>query len=373
MDYQNNSISKLETALARIGVSEQARPKMISALREVEDCLMDIDFDARLELVAPVLDALHRDVHILEKKVRIEPELPVLHFKYYYRSAIARGLVLSRPEISDHVWEPQTTRLFLHLVRGASAVAIGGAYFGDHALLAGQMLQFSENTRTARVHCFEMNSEQLDLCRVNARENKVSNLVFHHKALYSRSGVHLGLTGDDAAACAHEVSPNTDDAVPAVTLQEVAQEHGLDSFQVIMLDIEGGELEALKGGEAFLTLPPGQAPDIIFEVHRHYMDWSAGLDNTDIVRYLRSYGYHVFAVRDYQSNVDLRGYPVELVSPETAYLQGPPHGFNMVAVKRVSRLQGPQFRFVEHVSPKLLFHRDPALHAPLVRSEAPRE
>lgn len=364
MAYQQDN-TPVKPALARVGANEQARQKMVAALREVESILMDLDFDARLEVVAPILDALHRNVDILEKKVRTAPDLPVLNFKYYYRSAIARGLVLSRPEISDHVWEPQTTRILLHLSRDASALAIGGAYFGDHALLAGQMLQLSKDTQAARIHCFEMNREQLDLCRVNARENGVSNLVYHHKALYSRSGVYLGLTGDDAAACAREVSPGTDDAVASVTLHEVAQEHGHDRFQVIMLDIEGGELDALKGGEAFLRLPPGEAPDIIFEVHRHYTDWTRGLENTDIVVYLRSLGYHVFALRDYQGNVDMRGYPIELIPPETAWLKGPPHGFNMVAVKKMSRLQGPQFRVVDNVSPKLLFHRDTALHAPL--------
>ncbi len=361
---KNTQAAQVQAALASMGRNQEARQTLLAALRQTEPLLMHRDFDARLEILGPILDALHQEVPLLEKEVQTAPERPVLRFKYYYRSAVARGLVLSQPEVSDHVWEPQTTKLLLHLAQGACSVGIGGAYFGDHALLVGQMLQLEQGLSRAEVHCFEMNASQLELCRQNAGSNGIQNLICHHKALYSRPGAYLRLSGEDAAAWAQEAEPADGDAVPATTLQQVARERGLAGFDLLMLDIEGGELEALRGGEEFLAREPGKAPDIIFEVHRHYQDWSQGLENTPIVRYLRSFGYQVYAVRDYQSNVDLRGYPIELVSPETCYLEGPPHGFNMVAVKDISRLQGQGLRFVEHVSPKLLFHRDPALHSP---------
>lgn len=364
MDTPDSSLDPAGQALARMGQDEKARLQMVSVLRDIEPGLTRLDFDARLEIIAPVLDALHQEVDVLHKKVQISPDLPVLDFTYTYRSQIARGLVLSQPEISDHVWEPQTTRLLLHLVHDASTVAIGGAYFGDHALLAGQVLDNSKSRDIGQIHCFEMNAAQLNLCRINAEKNNITNLYLHHKALYSRPGIFLHLSGEDAAACARPVPPEAEDAVEATSLLQVAREWDVPGFDLVMLDIEGGELDALKGGEEFLAQAPGRAPDLIFEVHRHYVDWSQGLENTDIVRLVRSYGYHVFALRDYQSNIDMRGYPIELIPPETCYVQGPPHGFNMVAVKDLSRLQGPQFRVVDHVSPKLLFHRDPALHAP---------
>ena len=76
-------------------------------------------------------------------------------------------------------------------------------------------------------------------------------------------------------------------------------------------------------------------------------------------------GYTMFAVRDFQSNYDLQGRPIELVPAATAYLQGPPHGFNVLAVKDPSIVQNELFVLRPDVSPKLLFHRDPALHHPL--------
>ena len=47
------------------------------------------------------------------------------------------------------------------------------------------------------------------------------------------------------------------------------------------------------------------------------------------------------------------------------YLEGPPHGFNMVAVKDPAIFSGPDYRIVEGVSPKYLRHKDPALHHPV--------
>ena len=69
-------------------------------------------------------------------------------------------------------------------------------------------------------------------------------------------------------------------------------------------------------------------------------------------------------MRDFNSNVDMRGKPVELIPAAEVYLEGPPHGFNMVAVKDPSRFDGAGYKIVRQVSPKLLRHKDPALHHP---------
>ena len=131
-----------------------------------------------------------------------------------------------------------------------------------------------------------------------------------------------------------------------------------------MLDIEGAEHRALRGSLNFLKQPVGKAPNIIFEVHRHFVDWSGGLEKTDLVCFLTDLGYKVFAIRDFNSNYDLSEKPIEIIPAEAVYLQGPDHGFNMVAVKDVSLFDTPSFRICHGVSPKLLRHKTAALHHP---------
>ena len=59
------------------------------------------------------------------------------------------------------------------------------------------------------------------------------------------------------------------------------------------------------------------------------------------------------------------GQPIELVPLDSVYLEGPPHGFNMVAVKDTTVFDGPGYSIVKGVSPKYLRHKDPKLHHPV--------
>ena len=65
------------------------------------------------------------------------------------------------------------------------------------------------------------------------------------------------------------------------------------------------------------------------------------------------------------SHREMPNQPVELVPLDSVYLEGPPHGFNMLAVPDAARVQGSAFRIVEGVSPKLLPHKAPPLHHPV--------
>lgn len=351
----------LRAALNRMGESEQAREEFVAACRAVESLPEFARTTAREELTGPLLDALHERAGVLRKELSTG-----LVFEFYYRSRIARDFVMSVPEKPDHVWEPQTTKLLLHLARGASHVVVGGAYFGDHAVLVADRLREGGGV----CHAFEPDADQAAMLGRNARLNGLGNLRVNRAALWGDSSTRLRLEGRDALAGAVSAARGGEVAgaaggvgFPTTTIDEYLDGAGARRAELIMLDLEGGELQALLGARRRLSLPPGQAPNVVFEVHRSYVDWSGGLQNTEIITLLSSFGYTAFAVRDFQSNYDMRGRPVELVPAESAYLEGPPHGFNMLAVKD-ARVLGEGFEFRRGVSPKLLLHRDPALHHP---------
>jgi hypothetical protein len=132
-----------------------------------------------------------------------------------------------------------------------------------------------------------------------------------------------------------------------------------------MLDIEGLEYSVLEGAENQLNLSTQETPIIVFEVHRSYVDWSNGLQNTEILQYLGEFGYSVFAIRDYNSNVDMTNLPIEIIPSGRVFLEGPPYGFNMVAVKDISVFNSDSFKLCYDVSPKLLKHKDPNLYQPM--------
>jgi len=350
----SEACNPLFDCLKSIGRNADLRARWVRELQHVERTLAAPGLAVRDEITAPIIDALFSDVGILRKTL-----VNGVTFDFHYRSKIAREFVMSDPEVPDHVWEPQTTKLLLRLARTASEVLVGGAYFGDHAVLIADELR-----GRGRVHAFEPNPDQNAMLKHNAEINGLTNVLAWRLGLWSESSRHLRLVGDDALAHP-EVDAQSADSFETISVDDYLSQRGIERLDLVMLDIEGAELGVLRGAVRQLELPAGRAPNIVFELHRHYVDWSNGLGNTEVVRFLAERGYHVFALRDYNANVDMRGQPIELVELDDIYLEGPPHGFNMVAVKEPGVLRHADIRFCRGVSPKLLGHRDPLLHRPL--------
>ncbi len=349
-------LEKVKAALDIIASNEEWKSAFIEQMLGLEKKIKRLGLDVREDVTGPLVDALFDDERIVRKELSDGTQLD-----FYYRSKIARDFVMSEPAKPDHAWEPQTTRLLLKLAAQASNVVIGGAYFGDQAVLIAKAIA----KRGGVVHAFEPNNDQRRMLMHNAELNALTNIVPRNFGLWDDSSTSLALVGYDSFAAPEVTSDDSAAAFRTVTIDEYLRQAGIDTLGLIMVDIEGAELRALKGAAHFLSKPAGQAPNIVFEVHRSYVDWSSGLQNTEIVSYLTRLGYHVFAVRDFNSNYDMSGQPIEIIPCDAVYLEGPPHGFNMVAVKDSSLLSGAEFRLCRQVSPKLLRHKSPELHHPI--------
>lgn len=344
---------KLIASLDLIAARPAWRELFIEHLLQFERGIGEAGLDVRQEVIGPLVDALYDDDQVVRKELADGTRL-----EFLYRSKIARDFLLSVPARPDHAWEPQTSRLLIDLAAEARQVLVGGAYFGDHAILLAK--QASRNGGT--VHAFEPNSEQRRMLVHNAQLNGLSNIVVRPEGLWDDSSTTLKLVGYDSFA--HPEVSTDSSGFQTTTMQDYLAAAGVARLDLIMLDIEGAELRALRGAAAFLAQPAGEAPNIVFEVHREYVDWTDGLENTAIGRFLKDFGYQLFAVRDFNSNVDMRGKPIELIPAADVYLEGPPHGFNMVAVKDAGRFGSAPYKICHNVSPKLLRHKDPALHHP---------
>src|SRR5262245_14304944 len=120
----------LHEALRVIGKNPALRKRMIDECKTVEKTLEYLpNRSIRDDITAPIVDALHTEVGILRKELSTG-----LVYDFHYRSKIAREFVMSTPEAPDHVWEPQTTKLLVHLAKRGRQVLVGGGYFGDQVL-----------------------------------------------------------------------------------------------------------------------------------------------------------------------------------------------------------------------------------------------
>ena len=349
-DPRDFSGKRLQQALHSLGRNPALRKELIDFLKQAEAHLEHAG-SVRDDITGPIIDALHDDADRYAKTLADGTTFEVL-----VRTKIARDFLLSDEEHPSHVWEPQTTRLLLKLTAALGGdVVVGGAYFGDQAVLVAKNVLPAGRT----VHCFEPNLDQAAMLENNFRINALENVAINKLGLWSTSSVRLRLDGFDSFANAVEAAPD-EDGFQTVSIDDYRARGGFE-VGLIQLDIEGAELGALQGAADTIARCK---PHVVFEVHRDYVDWTDGLENTPICRLLRDAGYTVFAVRDFNTHREMPGKPVELIPADKVYLQGPPHGFNMVAVQDSSIFTAPEFKIVEGVSPKLLLHKSPALHHP---------
>jgi FkbM family methyltransferase len=347
---------KLAAALKAIAGNEAWRSAFVRHVLAFEKDIATPGVDIREDVTGPMVDALYGEDEVVRKSLSSGVTL-----EFLYRSKIARDFVMSEPSTPDHAWEPQTSRILVDFARHAKQVVVGGAYFGDHAVLIAKEVAKSGGT----VHAFEPNDEQRAMLKRNAELNGLTNIVPRSEGLWNNSSTTLKLVGYDSFAAAEQVGEGDAGGFKTVTISDYLAAAKVDQLDLIVIDIEGAELAALEGAERFLSMPAGQAPNILFEVHRHYVDWSNGLANTPIVKLMTDRGYQVFALRDFNSNYDLSKHNIELIPLDAIHLDGPPHGFNMIAVKDASVISGDLYRQVRDVSPKYLRHKDPALHHPV--------
>lgn len=356
---ENEALFRIGEIFQKIAKNDKLRKIFIRKIVEFEKEIQEIGRDFREEITGPIVDFLFARGEILSKKLS-----DGTIFEFPYLSKIARDFVMSDPEVPDHVWEPQTTKLMIILssLIQAKHIIIAGAYFGEQAIpLAKKMEKWG-----GIVHAFEPNELQFEFLKRNIEKNNIRNIISINKALWDISFEKVYFEGDDAYASLQNREVGIF-STETITIEDYSSEMDIESIDLIVLDIEGSELRVLKGAEKFLSMNKERSPIIIFEIHRKYVDWTNGLFHTDIIKFLSKFEYEIYAIRDIQSNQSMKSKPIELIPLEKVYLEGPPHGFNLLAIKNLKLILDNEIIFIVNktVSPKLLRHGNPLLHHPM--------
>jgi FkbM family methyltransferase len=140
-----------------------------------------------------------------------------------------------------------------------------GANMGLYSLIAARSIG-----PAGRVFAFEFETAAAKRLESHAARNACSNISIIRAAVWSRSGqVHFHRAdpvrspdhGHGRVVGAAE-SETTPDAVPAVSLDDFAQQH--PAPQLIKCDVEGGEAEVLRGAEELFSR---HRPTLLCEVH----------------------------------------------------------------------------------------------------------
>jgi FkbM family methyltransferase len=162
-------------------------------------------------------------------------------------------------------YEPETTRLFWRLASASSVTLDIGAYIGFHAVLAALA------NESGAVYAFEPLPVVFERLDHNVKLNQLSNVVTIRTAVGAVDGTadffHVpGIIPSSSSLSAHFMTGTpglTSISVPVVSIDTFARSHGVARIDLVKIDIETGEADALAG---MLGTLRRDRPDIVCEV-----------------------------------------------------------------------------------------------------------
>lgn len=169
----------------------------------------------------------------------------------------------------------------------------GGAYVGNLCL------EMAERWPEARIHAFEAAQDLSRLAHINTRRHP--NITIYPKALarspgrfefYRSSGNGLGSSSLLAPLKHREAYPQIDfpykEFVDATTLTEFVLSKKIPRIDLLWLDLQGGELDALRGGSELLA----HIPLVFVEVNLVEM-YKGGAQYPELRQWMENRGYQV--------------------------------------------------------------------------------
>jgi FkbM family methyltransferase len=260
---------KLKTVASRNRPSQKPQlwENLLLALRR------RVEFEISRRLSADWLDRPHI---VRLSQVGFDDKQPPLRMKVVPREVMNKSLFLyGALEVSE-------TRLVQALLRPGMCMLDVGANIGFYTLVGARIVG-----RGGVVHAFEPNAVVRTELAANLELNGFHNVVIHNEAMASQSGsvrfyvstwsensgISSIIPGDGLSAAGEDV--------PCITLDDFAATLEPRHIDVLKMDIEGAELDVIKGGRRLLGRM--DAPALLFE--------AVGVE--PLVDVLRTLGYHV--------------------------------------------------------------------------------
>ena len=191
-------------------------------------------------------------------------------------------------DLASGVYPPQYDRL-LGLLQ--TIVPVGGrvldlgAHVGTFSLAAAAL--------GYEVLAVEASPRNAALLQASIEANEFRQIRLIHAAVSDRSGsLEFCANGPwGHVSTGHTVVPTV--RVPAVTAEQILDDHGWDRVDFVKIDIEGSEVAALEGMKRLLTGP--DSPPLFVESNGHTLNFFDQTPNT-LKKSLKRYGYQAFLV-----------------------------------------------------------------------------
>ena len=219
-----------------------------------------------------------------------------------------------------------------------------------------------------KIHCFEIDKLPLKLLKMNVSKNKIKNINIVQLALHNLDNAYLDYEKkfDSLTTLIQKKKNFSNKGVKTISLDTFCKSKKINNISLIHLDIEGAELSALKGATQILGRDKLNSPDIIFEYCTYYVSKKyTHPKRSKICQLLNKYGYHIYAIRDFSSNIGKKLRNVEVINIKDMHIKNIPHCFNVFATKNINHLKTYNLIVCKNVHPKLLWHESQKFFWPL--------
>lgn len=188
--------------------------------------------------------------------------------------------------------ESELSRLLKKILKKGSVFIDCGANIGELSIRASECVGAS-----GKVLAIEPMPQTANVIRHNIALNNLKNTEVIQKAVGGSVGERQIYFKDDAAIRVDnsffqfQEHYKSSIKILVTSLDVIVDEERLDQIDVIKLDVEGAEMEALSGAKKLLTQET-RRPFIIFEYHKEVAS-RAGWSFRDIYKLLQSLNYEV--------------------------------------------------------------------------------
>ena len=204
-------------------------------------------------------------------------------------------------------FEPIQTKLFLELIKPGNTFLDLGANIGYYSVLTSKVVG-----QNGKVFAFEPDPQNLNFLKKNVALNQANNVQIVEAAVgktIRKQELRQDLSNPGESTLA-QTKNGSKVKVKVTTLDKFLNQAQIKKTDVVKIDIEGAEIDALKGGQKFLQ--KAKNIKLFIECNQEALK-QFNYRPTDLIKKLKEYG---FEIKTIINEFEKKTYPFSLTELE---------------------------------------------------------
>lgn len=289
-DKKPSELSVLVPA-ANVLLGTRGVSKSTERRAEITLSCRDTDYIPKVKDAGEIVKINETNVQIMHNGIMVKAE----GYQGSWQARVIKGL--------KGTHEPQEEKVFYEVLKrikpGATMLELGSwwSYYS---------LWFLKSIKNSKAYCTEPDPENIKLGRFNMRLNGYSepeNMVFYQAASGSKNGTTVDFVTEKKESI----------RVPVRTVDSIVEEQGIKKLDILHMDIQGAELEALKGSVE--SIKSGKIRFLFVSTHHYAISGDPEMHDK-CINFIKKHGGHIISKHTVAESCSGDGLVVASFSPE---------------------------------------------------------